>query len=334
MRRTEVALIVVAVISTLAIAIPADGETQQESLICKKCGEVITGSYFETYGFYYHSSCFVCAYCSRQIKGSYTTYQGEEYHTDCFEDSVAKRCSLCGGIIQGEYLFDFWGNAYHLTHQKETHACEYCGRFIGPLTTGGGTRYSDGRYICDICRESAVTTQNEAMRVMAEVARHMRRFGMDVNLGEVDLHIVGLQEMQKKSGKGSYRLTGFTDFEETKNLFGIATSRRIDVHLLYGMPRVDVVSTLAHELAHVWQFTAGRLNNDQAFSEGSCNYAAYLVLRVYREEAAAYVVANLTSDENVTYGEGFRRVRRYAEKEGIDTWLERLRKKNTLPEGY
>jgi hypothetical protein len=306
----------------------------QEQFVCKGCGDVITGAYFETDGDYFHSECFLCKYCEQPIKGAYTTFQENNYHTTCFESSVAKRCALCEGVIQGEYLFDFWGNTYHLSHRKETQACGYCGRFIAPHTTGGGVCYSDGRYICNICRESAVTEKNDALKLMAEVARYLRFYGMNVELGEIELHVVGLQTMQTRSGRGSYRLTGFTDFEENKSLFGIATKRRIDVYLLYGMPKIDVVSTLAHELAHVWQFTAGRLNNDRAFAEGSCNYAAYLALQHYKGKTAQYAVANLINDENDIYGDGFRRVKRYAETEGINVWLERLRDKDDLPSGY
>jgi len=317
-----------------AVAMPAAHGQSQKPITCNKCGDPITGSYFETADAFYHSHCFLCAHCGKPVKGTYTTYRGDNYHTDCFESHVAKRCALCDGIIQGEYLFDFWGNAYHLSHQYETEACEYCGRFIAPHITKGGVRYSDGRYICNICHEAAVTEKSEALLIMAEVARHMDGFGMQVELGEIQLHMVGLKKMQQLSGKGSYRLTGFTDFEESKSLLGLSTSRRIDVYLLYGMPRADVVSTLSHELAHVWQFKAGRLDNDEAFAEGSCNYASYLVLQNYNGRAADYVVANLVDDESKIYGEGFRRVKRFAETEGADAWLKRLMKSNRLPRGY
>jgi hypothetical protein len=319
----------------LAVAgLPAAHGQSQKPISCAKCGEPITGSYFETADARYHSYCFLCAHCGKPIQGTYTTYRDSNYHTDCFENHVAKRCSLCDGIIQGEYLFDFWGNAYHLSHQYETEACDYCGRFIAPHITNGGVHYSDGRYICNICRESAVTEKNEALLLLGEVARHMGRFGMEVDIGEIELHVVGLTRMQELSGKGSYRLTGFTDFEESKSLFGFTAKRRIDVYMLYGMPRIDVVSTLSHELAHVWQFTAGRLNNDEAFAEGSCNYASYLVLQQYSGREAEYVIVNLEDDESRIYGEGFRRVKRYAEAEGIDTWLKRLKKSNKLPRNY
>lgn len=329
--KTALLLAVVCVGILTAVCAAAETETDY---ICHKCGETITDSYFKTDGYYFHTDCFVCAWCSRPITGIYTSYHGDNYHTPCFENHVAKRCSICDGLISGEYLIDFWGNTYHLSHRKETNECVYCGRLIAPNTTRGGVRYSDGRYICNICRESAVTTRDEAYLILAEVARHMTGFGMKVELGEIDLHVVGLDEMQKKSGKGSYRLTGFTDFEETKGLFGVLSRRQIDVYMLYGLPRIDAVSTLAHELAHVWQFSAGRLKNDPAFSEGSCNYASWLVLQRYPGRPTDYVVVNLVEDENRIYGEGFRRVKKFAETEGIEVWLDRLAGKDDLPRGY
>jgi hypothetical protein len=331
LRRIACLLVIVLI---AAVATPVAFSQHAKPFTCAKCGEPITGTYFETNGAYYHSRCFLCAYCGEPVKGTYTTYHDKNYHTDCFENHVAKRCALCDGIIQGQYIMDFWGNAYHLSHQFETQPCDYCGRFIAPHITNGGVRYSDGRYICNVCHKSAVTDKNEAMLILAEVARYMSRFGMKVDLGELDVHVVGLKRMQEKSGKASYRLTGYTDFEENKSLFGLTSKRRIDVYLLYGMPRIDVVSTLAHELAHVWQFTAGRLNNDEAFAEGSCNYASFLVLQNYDGRSSEYLISNLVNDENMIYGEGFRRVKRFAETEGIDAWLDRLENRNRLPKGY
>jgi hypothetical protein len=94
------------------------------------------------------------------------------------------------------------------------------------------------------------------------------------------------------------------------------------------------VSTLAHELTHVWQFMAGRLKNDRALSEGSCNYAAYLVLQHYGGKQTEYAISNIIDDKDEIYGDGFRRVKRFAEENGIAAWLELLRKKNHFPGGY
>ena len=121
----KIGIILIVVLGILVLT-PGAHAQSEKPFMCKKCGEPITGTYFETNGVYFHSHCFVCKHCGEPVKGAYTTYRGDNYHTDCFEDHVAKRCALCDGIIQGEYLFDFWGNAYHLAHQNETETCEYC----------------------------------------------------------------------------------------------------------------------------------------------------------------------------------------------------------------
>lgn len=329
MKQIAVMVITLAVVFAAVAVVSAETE-----LTCKKCGGKITGTYFETNGEYYHPHHFTCGHCNDPIKGEYTVYHGRNYHTDCFNKNVALRCALCDHIIEGKHLVDFWGNPYHLEHEKKAKACEYCSRYISALTTKGGVKYSDGRIICKICRATAVTSEDEAAAVMREVARHLGRIGINVDPGAVELHLVGLDKMQEKSGKQSHRLAGFTDFEETKYMLGMSAERRTDVYLLYGMPRVEAVSTLAHELMHVWQFLAGRLNNDRALAEGSCNYAAYLVLQNYASKHTEYIVFNLKNDKDKIYGEGFRRVKHFAEKQGIPAWLELLKSKNRLPKGY
>lgn len=322
---------VTVVVSLLAAAVLS---AAQPEIHCKKCGRPITDAYFQTNGDYYHAECFACDHCGKPINGEYVTHGGKNYHTDCFEREVARRCALCGRGIQGKYLIDFWGNSYHIEHQKEATPCEYCGRFISAITTQGGVKYSDGRTICSICRASAVTNGEEAERITIEVARHLDRIGMNVAPDIIDVHLIGLAEMKEKSGKGSNRLTGFTDFAETRSLFGVSKERKIDVYILYGMPRIDVVSTLAHELAHVWQFLAGRFKNDRALSEGSCNFAAFLVLQKYPGGQTDYVTANIKDDKDKVYGEGFRRVRRFVDENGVAAWLDLLRKKDKFPRSY
>jgi hypothetical protein len=117
-------------------------------------------------------------------------------------------------------------------------------------------------------------------------------------------------------------LRGFTDYHEERNLFGRTSKRQIDIYLLYGMPRVEMIGTLAHELTHVWQFLSGRLKNDPALSEGSCNFAAYWVLKQMAPgKEADFIIESMLRDDNEIYGEGFRRVKRYVEQNGISRWL-------------
>lgn len=302
--------------------------------VCQKCGGVIEGAWVEVDGVYYHPDHFTCAYCRRPITGGYTMFDGLAYHTNCYERNVALRCAHCGDIINGEYLVDHWGNAYHPRHQRDATQCKYCGRFISDHLTWGGETYRDGRHICGLCVETAVSYDSEAAEVMDEVAAFLAEIGIVVDQSQIELHLIDLVQMQSKFGKQSHNLRGYVDYREKSTFFGAVTQSKTDVYLLTGMPRLHAVATLAHELTHVWQYKHGQMENDPTFSEGSCNYAAFLVLLNYPGEETEYVVESLLADEDPVYGDGFRRVMSYAESVGTQNWLARLRENDKLPSGY
>ncbi len=307
---------------------------QESGRVCAACGNAIEGAYFATKGVYYHPEHFRCAHCDRQIRDSYSEYQGKVYHNDCFRQHVALRCALCNAMIAGEYLQDYWGNSYCQKHDGVAPMCDSCGRFISEQLTGGGVRYDDGRFVCNVCRPRSITDVHRLLSLVDEVAGHMRHFGMDVDYEGVKIHLIGREQMQKLSGHHSDGLRGFTDYREKFRVMGRSKGRRIDVYLLYGMPRMEIISTVAHELAHIWQFNRGQFRSDRAWSEGSCNYAAYLVLGQYPGRESSFFRVSLSRDGDDTYGEGFRRVRMLAEAEGPRVWLHSLARDNDFPAGY
>jgi hypothetical protein len=179
---------------------------------------------------------------------------------------------------------------------------------------------------------SAVTDVKEMKALMIEVAEHLRRFGLEVDCSELNLHLIGRKKMRGVSGKKSHSLRGYTDYRERRTLFGKSKDRRLHIYLLYGMPRVEVISTLAHELTHVWQFLQSRHSEDKMLSEGSCNFASYLVLTKFPGKESEFIIQNMMKDKDPVYGEGYRRVRRYVDEHGIQSWLTLLRDKDqTLP---
>jgi hypothetical protein len=319
---------------TILLLLVASPLTADEEKKCAECGRVIEGGHFETGGSYYHPEHFRCAHCGDPITGSYTEYKGSNYHTPCFKNSVALRCALCNRIIRGEYIQDFWGNAYHLFHQDDAPCCDSCSRFISPEVTGGGVRYDDGRYICGICHPTSVTDIDVIMSLIDEVASHLAYFGMKVDYKGLNVHLIGQEQMKNLAGEHSSGLRGFTDYSHDWRIFKRAGNRKLNVYFLYGMPRMELISTIAHELAHIFQFNNGRFKNDRPFAEGSCNYAAYLVLGNYPGGESSFFRTAMTQETDPIYGEGFRRVKRFAEEQGTDAWLKRLKKKKTLPDGY
>lgn len=314
------------------VAVPAAAGAGEH--VCAKCGHVIEGPYFQAGNDYYHPEHFTCEYCGKPITGSYTEYQGSNYHTDCFTRSVALRCALCNQIIRGEYIQDFWGNAYHKYHQGEAPCCDSCSRFISPDITGGGVRYDDGRYICAICHKTSVTDIDVIMGLIDEIAGHLADMGMDIDYKGLEVHLIGQDQMKDLAGQASNGLRGFTDYSHDWRIFKRTGNRKLNVYFLYGMPRMELISTIAHELTHIYQFNNGRFHNDRTFAEGSCNYAAYVVLSRYPGKNAEFFRNAMMNETDPVYGEGFRRVKRFAEAEGTGAWLERLRSKDDLPRGY
>ena len=329
-----VAMFLVAVVTGASTDASTDADAPDKRYRCTTCGEVIDSEMFSTGGKHYHARHFRCEQCDWPIKDDFTVYKGNNYHDFCFKSHVARRCALCDGVIQGEYIIDFWGNDYHIKHQHDASSCEFCHRFISEGLTGGGRRLDDGRSVCNICNATAVTNQKNALRLLTQVSRRLERFGMKVDLGEIRLRMVGHKELQRLAKRRTDSLRGFTDYREDKNFFGRVTKRDIDVYVLHGMPETEVLATLAHELAHVWQFLRGRLKNDRAWREGSCNYASYLVLSGYDDDEARYAMQNLLDDPDPVYGEGFRRVKRFAEEKGNARWVALLAKKTRFPSGY
>ncbi|UCG53373.1 MAG: hypothetical protein JSW58_07420 [Candidatus Latescibacterota bacterium] len=321
---------VVILIIIVSIATPVSASSIRTGVerICDACGQKITGSYFETGSNFYHPRCFTCEHCGDPIKGPHTVYQHKSYHNECFEDHVALRCAVCQGIIQGEYLLDYWGNAYHTSHKDVVLQCDFCQRFIIGSLIDGMKRYGDGYRLCGRCSPSAVTSVKSANKLMTEVASYLENFGLKVDPGSIRLHLVDLRKLKELSPEGTHDTKGFTDYFVKKNVFGRVKDQTIDVYLLAGMPRTQMISTLAHELTHVWQFEGGQLEQDKALSEGSCNFAAYLVLRKIGGAEAEYVIETMLRDDDPIYGEGFRRVKAYAEKNGLASWLKLLKKRN------
>lgn len=331
--RTHLTWILAASVAAALLVSPPSAAPPGGQPVCKACGEVIEGSYVSAGADSYHRRHFRCEICQRPLADSYVVRNGKNYHPECYERHLALKCDLCGGTINGRYIQNFWGHAYHWEHKGREPQCDHCSRFISQRLTGGGWEYEDGRKICGICRKSAVTTIAETRRLMREVANRLRQLGLHMNSGQVKLHLAGLDEIRGLAGSSSHELRGYTDYN-AESFLGFTTRKNVDVYILYGMPRESAMATLAHELMHVWQAERGRMQNDPAFSEGSCNYAAYLVIKEETAPHARFVLQSIRNNEDEIYGEGFRRVKRFAEAEGLQAWIRLLANEDVLPSGY
>ena len=306
---------------------------------CAFCGKrIMDESFKSSQGKYYHISCYqefmvpICAFCRNPIRDkTYTTSEGLKYHTSCYEQFVVLRCALCGERIEGDYFTDYWGATYHASHRTDSPSCDFCGRYLKTPLEGGSVKYDDGRYLCGWCYASAVTTIEEVKELAPLVSERLRDIGIDVDVDAISFHIVGGVEMRTLNRQTPHKLTGLTTYQEVVGVPGRTDYQHLKVYVLYGMPRVQTIAALAHELTHVWELLNGRYKINRTLAEGSCDYASYLVLEKIPGGQSEYLMHTLAAGDNRADGDAFRRVKRYAEENGIPRWLALLENNEPLP---
>jgi len=265
-----------------------------------------------------------CDYCGKEIKGYYTESGGGKYHNHCYREHIALKCALCGEIIEGEYYIDFWGNNVHAYHRGQVPQCEYCRRFISDKISRGGKQYDDGRWVCGYCLDGAVNDALVAENVKRSILDKLSRTGIEIDAEDIPVYLVNRNTMTELAEGYHADPLGFTSYEKTSYGSGIVTVESFKIYMLTGLPRFEFASSLAHELMHVWLFNNAPLDIDPALREGSCNYAGYVAVKDYREKDAEFIVHNLLTDPDQIYGDGFRRVKKFVEANGIDYWLQYL----------
>ncbi|WP_419887262.1 hypothetical protein ACN6MT_17430 [Neobacillus niacini] len=125
--------------------------------------------------------------------------------------------------------------------------CVFCGRTVAAAQV---IHLNDGRQRCLTCNETAI----DHVLLVEPLYREVRQFFKDVylvNLPEdIALFVLSTDEIHKMSGlpfipeAGNPRLTGKASMDDDGNLKVLVEN---------GSPRNHTLSTLAHELTHIWQ---------------------------------------------------------------------------------
>lgn len=312
-----------------------------QSLKCTYCKQPIKNSYIDFEGEPYHKSCYKnfvqprCAKCDQPIEGGFVLKDGKKYHEKCYNQSIVLRCDLCGEIINKNYIKDYWGNNYHASHENIEAKCEYCGRFISGKISLGGSKYNDGRVICGICESTSVKSLTKAESVLNRVKNSLQSFGVSINLYRLGLKLVNKNELRSIVTKnGSYTdPRGFAKYSYWKTGNEI-TKREFTIFILNGMPEKDFEAVAAHELMHIWQYINSPEKLEPQLAEGSAEYVAYSHMSRQYDEYSKYIVHQIETNRDNTYGEGFRRIKNLVDQKGFDFLLDHLSKSTKFPSGY
>lgn len=317
----------------LLTALPAFSEALPN---CAYCGKEIKGNYLVYEGKNYHSACFEkivpkCGHCGESLAGQeYVKTENGQYHESCYFEHVALKCDICSQPITGNYTEDYWGNKYHSHHENELERCDYCGRLMAEHITRGGYVYDDGRHICGICNETAVSTIGEAENIGREIQRFLAAEGISVDVSKIPLHLVDRKRLGILSGTVSPHEMGFChSVTTTRNDQIIARSD--DIYILYGVPARTFEGILAHEMLHAWVHRNAKEELPKKVSEGMANYASYLVFSQYDDKIAEYHMSSMMESNDPVYGDGFREVKRSVERYGLRRVLESVENRGKLP---
>ncbi len=276
----------------------------------------------------YHESCYRdhvqprCEYCGGLIEGKYALSNGKMYHPECYTNHVLPRCAICGQPLQGKYITDYWGNSFHESHTHELSKCNTCGRLICDELTGGGFTLGDGRHICSICNETAVTGDFLLESSLSYVRRLLKSTGIDNLPDDIPITLIDQRQLRQLATFYSDDMHGFTEHNiQTRN--GRVISKDSHIYILSYLPLTMFKAVLAHELMHVYLFERG-LDLRSDIREGFCNLGAAMVYKDIPSEYAKFRLLTMEKSQDPDYGYGYRKMSKLLHQRGWSYLLETL----------
>ncbi len=298
-----------------------------ECFRCALCGKPIEGEYLKgTDGKYYHPECLeklqqpICAYCGKPItEGKYITYEGSAYHPECYTNHIAPRCDICGKPLEGSYITDYWGNHFHPYHIKEFPVCAVCGRLVWQKDK---VWLDENRCLCPICSEQSVVDPEHARRLLEEVRDELASMGIVVKTLGIRIELVEnpVLAMGRKTDKHSHTFAHIY----WKEGYAVEDDQTATIRTLRGVPEDFMRGIIAHELMHAWQHENGVDRTSLKLREGSANWVSSLIYNRMHTKRGQFFITGLENSEDPIYGEGYREMRKYADKHGVQETLKML----------
>ena len=298
-----------------------------ECFRCAACGLPIEGEYLRgDNGDYYHPECYeklhcpACAYCGELItEGKYVTYEGKPYHQECYRNKVAPRCDVCGKPLEGSFITDYWGNHFHPRHVKEFPVCAVCGRLVWQ---DDKTWIDESRCICPICARQSVNNPEDARRLLEIVRDDLASMGIVVKTLRLRIELVDTPMLAAGRDHDKHSHT-FAHIQWREG--GLSNDPTATIRTLMGLPEDFMRGIIAHELMHAWQHENGVDEISLKLREGSANWVSSLVYNRMHTQRGQFFISGLENSKDPVYGEGYREIRHYADKNGVQAVLSMLK---------
>ncbi|KAL6847044.1 hypothetical protein ACP4OV_022897 [Aristida adscensionis] len=367
---------------------------------CAGCQNPIGhGRFLSCMGSVWHPQCFRCFACNKPISEyEFAMHEDQPYHRSCYKEFFHPKCDVCNNFIPTnrngliEYrAHPFWMQKYCPSHEDDgTPRCCSCER-MEPKETKYIT-LDDGRKLCLECLNSAIMDTPECQHLYMDIQEFYEGLNMKVEQ-QVPLLLVERQALNEameaeKNGHHLPETRGLCLSEEQivrtilrRPLIGPGNriidmitgqhklTRRCEVTailILYGLPRLQTGSILAHEMMHAYLRLKGYRNLSPEVEEGICQVLSHMWLESeiilgssgtvasssaasssssssaptsskkgakteFEKKLGAFIKHQIETDPSVAYGDGFRAGNRAVEQYGLRRTLDHMKMTGSFP---
>ena len=288
---------------------------------CSKCGKQLTAGFFELKnGSFLCEACAVasapvCTCCGRKIMGPYSQFMDGIVACDSCLRSNFPRCSVCGSpfkkgvqLTDGRKLCGIHSGRTSLPAANQPAATQQtAGRTAGSGNANTGN--TAGSQV-DINTLASIVSVDQLRPYVAEAQRLITRHvspkisfsGLKIDTFIVDQNTINLISPYKDV-KGVTETQYQYLIRQGKTKTAVAADNgkfcnEFNVYILGGMHPKEAVSTICHELGHVWQNAncdTTKFTGRQ--KEGFCEWVAYKVDKgLGREDQIKQSLDNIYED--------------------------------------
>lgn len=191
----------------------------------------------------------------------------------------SKYCHLCGRRLRGLVWKYGWSDVLSgdtvVVCQRCHETIRRCDMCDHPMRANHAC-LPDGRHVCVRCHRSAVYDWSRARALFERTTRIvMDQLGLRLNVG-TDFAMADQQDLRRLAEQAHPVLQ--EELDSVVGLFVRKGCKRV-MYVLYGLPEIALIETIAHEWAHAWQRESCPLLQDRLIREGFAEWAAYKALR-------------------------------------------------------
>ncbi len=216
------------------------------------------------------------------------------------------RCDICGKYPLIPTI-DAFGHKVCFKHRKigKIGKCYFCGSFC---FINQSTMVAPNVFRCQHCNENIPQISE-----FGQMASYIRDYYRGCGVGELPRFWVNQVRYEELSQTQDRRVCLAYAQKQAANSYEIC--------LYEGLSRMIYLSTLAHEVLHLWLWEHG-LNPADDVREGFCNLGSYMVLKQIGTPEARLRMKMYERDSDIIYGNGFRKMKAIFDKGGWPTVID------------